>query len=627
MINSAESWKSIRASEASRKILARSNPEDFEAVSGWERPALAALLNQGTDQNTESVKLLFDAAAYYEAIGRADQSLRIGKLILDISVSTKNTDLQRRAHNSLGIFYSRVCDFSKSFLHVDKAFDLARMTQDPRYILATLSNAATVLYSAGLRESAKQVALKASYLPATDGLMRYLHLINSNNGLLFSGSVSDGGTADHFYNLAVKFFQSRDKVMTGVTRAYHNALTAGYLIAAGKVAPAVASLEKALSRASPEGNVRVLALLNCALASGYLQMGDLDRLAVCEESLLKLVPLTISLTDHHEEVLRTLIKIVAQRSTAEDKKREAQLIGSLREYILTTRHIQFFSNIARSFGRDLSSEVLRAPSIQVPGSLTRVSLHDHKASSGPVDARGIRPSSEWLWQAEGEPETLGCAFGVAEDWAIAAEFLSGGSWQHCFAVGELVRVMALHCEVDAHKAAELGLASRVRDIGKIATIEGLKERDNDVPLNEFGTTCIHTEVGARLLSGSSNPIFMLAREIARSHHEWWNGCGVPLGLAGEGIPLGGRLCAVADAFVALAQPSTETMGWDPVKACKQLATMAGVQLDPRLVAVVIGCLERDNGQLLNDICGRENGSGCNSLLVSRKRLFQTLEVA
>ena len=61
----------------------------------------------------------------------------------------------------------------------------------------------------------------------------------------------------------------------------------------------------------------------------------------------------------------------------------------------------------------------------------------------------------------------------------------------------------------------------------------------------------HTDMGARIMDVSSSPILEMARRIALTHHERWDGNGYPLGLAGEDIPLEGRITAVADVFDAL----------------------------------------------------------------------------
>ena len=61
----------------------------------------------------------------------------------------------------------------------------------------------------------------------------------------------------------------------------------------------------------------------------------------------------------------------------------------------------------------------------------------------------------------------------------------------------------------------------------------------------------HARMGAGLLHVRSSPLLMLAAKIAQTHHERWDGSGYPLGLAGDDIPLEGRMTAVADVYDAL----------------------------------------------------------------------------
>ena len=67
-------------------------------------------------------------------------------------------------------------------------------------------------------------------------------------------------------------------------------------------------------------------------------------------------------------------------------------------------------------------------------------------------------------------------------------------------------------------------------------------------MTEFAVVRMHTVIGAEILSGSRVPLLRTAEQIARSHHERWDGQGYPAGLAGTDIPLAGRITAVADAF-------------------------------------------------------------------------------
>ena len=93
----------------------------------------------------------------------------------------------------------------------------------------------------------------------------------------------------------------------------------------------------------------------------------------------------------------------------------------------------------------------------------------------------------------------------------------------------------------------------------------------------------HATLGARILEESTAPLFRTAERICRTHHERWDGQGYPDGLAGDDIPLAGRLVAVADVFDILVheRPYKEEM---PVAdAADELRRNAGTQFDPAVV--------------------------------------------
>ncbi len=93
----------------------------------------------------------------------------------------------------------------------------------------------------------------------------------------------------------------------------------------------------------------------------------------------------------------------------------------------------------------------------------------------------------------------------------------------------------------------------------------------------------HTLIGADILSGSRSPLIQLAAEIARSHHERWDGTGYPDGLRGEAIPLAARVCAVCDVFDALRSARPYKPAWTLEHTLAELTAERGRQFDPRLV--------------------------------------------
>ena len=93
----------------------------------------------------------------------------------------------------------------------------------------------------------------------------------------------------------------------------------------------------------------------------------------------------------------------------------------------------------------------------------------------------------------------------------------------------------------------------------------------------------HVEIGARILGQTRSPVLRAAAEIARTHHEHWDGSGYLLGLTGEEIPLAGRITAVADVFDALTHERPYKSAWDLERAAAEIVRQAGRQFDPRVV--------------------------------------------
>jgi putative two-component system response regulator len=94
----------------------------------------------------------------------------------------------------------------------------------------------------------------------------------------------------------------------------------------------------------------------------------------------------------------------------------------------------------------------------------------------------------------------------------------------------------------------------------------------------------HVEIGARILGQARSPVLRAAAEIARTHHEHWDGSGYLVGLTGEDIPLAGRITAVADVFDALTHERPYKAAWDVDRALTEIKHQSGRQFDPSVVA-------------------------------------------
>lgn len=102
----------------------------------------------------------------------------------------------------------------------------------------------------------------------------------------------------------------------------------------------------------------------------------------------------------------------------------------------------------------------------------------------------------------------------------------------------------------------------------------------------------HVDYGLDILGGRRSELLDMARDIALTHHERWDGKGYPRGIAGEAIPLPGRIVAIADVFDALTSVRPYKKAWPAEEAIKLIRENSGTQFDPALVKVMDAVLRQ-----------------------------------
>ncbi len=189
--------------------------------------------------------------------------------------------------------------------------------------------------------------------------------------------------------------------------------------------------------------------------------------------------------------------------------------------------------------------------------------------------------------------------------ARAAEYRDDVTGQHVVRVGRYAGIIARELGFSEADVEMLELAAQLHDVGKIGIPDEILNSDGKLDPEQFAVMqrhCYfakkiltplgerewrllrtHSQLGASLLEVSSSPILLLAARIAQTHHEWWNGAGYPLGLAGEDIPLEGRITTVADVFDALSS-SRHYKKPIPRETCfAMMAEERGTHFDPTVL--------------------------------------------
>lgn len=180
-----------------------------------------------------------------------------------------------------------------------------------------------------------------------------------------------------------------------------------------------------------------------------------------------------------------------------------------------------------------------------------------------------------------------------------AEGRTPESAQHMLRVGIMSQELARLAGLPAAEAELLRQAAPLHDIGKAGMAEELRSKTGAYTAREREAMQGHTELGHRILIGSSRPELRAAAEIALSHHERWDGMGYPGGLAGEAIPLHGRIVGLVDSFDAMFsdRPHRRAMSRDHAlgiirsqRACHFDPVLTDLLLDN--LPVFLGIMER-----------------------------------
>ena len=189
--------------------------------------------------------------------------------------------------------------------------------------------------------------------------------------------------------------------------------------------------------------------------------------------------------------------------------------------------------------------------------------------------------------------------------ARAAEFRDDDTGRHVLRVGCYAGIIARLLGWDEVSAKNLELAAQLHDVGKIGIPDAILSKPGKLTPQEFdviqkhcgygkrifesltdgewSTWRKHAELGQKILAGCQSSILDMAAQIALTHHEWWNGAGYPIGLAGEDIPLVGRITAVADVFDALSTKRSYKPAFSLEKCFTILEEGRATHFDPQVL--------------------------------------------
>jgi len=599
--------------------------------------ALELLDSTTSQQFFELADLLIKSYVHFYEIGQSSISISVGKKIAAKAEQHCNLSVHRRILNAIGAQYCDIADFASAMNYLENAVVLARRLKEPTLEAACLANVIAVLQEMGHYRQAISMAERVLKLQDDSHLANMLKLQCTSNGLFAAHRIGDEAAAARFLAEGETYLSLKAEPLR---RAFFERGRVLYLVDLGDAGKARAHLEETFASVGALDNPRISVLLT--IAKSVCQWGEGDK-SSARDTLEKLHAESKLTRLYHHFVLHGLIKVYSDSTTPIQAALGLAFGRELVEFTTSVKKAKFYRQLANKriendakadessmstsidpFGaaKDWlnASDVLGPISEECDAGERRVLTKHEELTAIHEDMARIRANSI-------RRDIQTDAVDTAENWAIAAEFFDDETGQHCYRVGHLASMLAREIGMEDTFCVQVEHAARLHDIGKIAVNELILLKPGPLDAAEMAAMRLHTEVGAQILSGSDDPTLKMAVEVARHHHEWWNGNGYPAKLKGKDIPLSARVSAFADVYDALTHARAYKKAWTHERAMEEILRLGGAQFDPILIKPFCNVVERYRADLSSHAIPAFADMDSNALIVSRKKLMETIELS
>lgn len=200
--------------------------------------------------------------------------------------------------------------------------------------------------------------------------------------------------------------------------------------------------------------------------------------------------------------------------------------------------------------------------------------------------------------------------------AKAAEFRDNETGQHVVRVGKYAAVIAKQLGFGPNYCRQIELASQLHDVGKIGIPDHVLLNPGKLTPEQFEIMKQHCRLGVEIMEplaraesdllrryatisgqvmdGVESPLLTMAANIARTHHEKWDGTGYPAGLRAEEIPIEGRITCVADVYDALCSERPYKPTYSPERCLEIMLSERGSRFDPTVLDAFLEMIEEIN---------------------------------
>jgi putative two-component system response regulator len=180
---------------------------------------------------------------------------------------------------------------------------------------------------------------------------------------------------------------------------------------------------------------------------------------------------------------------------------------------------------------------------------------------------------------------------VLDRLGVAGEFKDNETGAHVRRLGQYAGIMARRLGWADGMCDAIAATAPMHDVGKIGIPDRVLLKPGRLDESEWEEMRTHPERGAAIIGAKGSALMQMATRIALSHHEKWDGSGYPLGLAGQDIPIEGRIVALADVYDALLSRRPYKDPWTPEATLAYIQAQSGRHFDPDLVPVFLEAVD------------------------------------
>ena len=447
-----------------------------------------------------------------------------------------------------------------SLTALSEALEIAEASDDPIGKVAVWNNLGAAFYEAALYADARDCSERATRLTTGLAQLRPLKVVALANVAHCCLHMQEYEAGLDSIRDAISLKHTPDTPAEVLNRVFAEGTYTRLLLATGRVAEASERAQIARELATRAKSVRA------------------DISAACSEGLV--------------EVYSGLGDVGLSRGMAALEKARA-VKPSLRETLLAL--VQAHEKAGRperalALHRELTLHIRKA---QHDSIVRHQELHLQQIEAAQQFPEHLLTDKEAELSDKIAAQTAGTKQGdLLEQIAFTAEMRDDPTGEHCYRVAKLSSLMAKALGQSDDACETIDLAARLHDIGKVGIPDSLMQKPQPLSEGERQILQTHAATGADLLSKTKVSYSELASDIARHHHERWDGNGYPEGISGSAIPLAARIVGLCDSYDALTHEKAYRRAFTSDEAISEILRLRELQFDPHLVDLFVPLVMR-----------------------------------